>query len=87
MRRCAALATTRYAPTAVCCATVTMPLYGKLADLYGRLGKPDSRIVQLEALASLDPGPRRQVALGLAYVRGGEFDHAISTELPLSLSS
>lgn len=51
----------------------------ELADLYGRLGKPDSRIVQLEALASLDPGPRRQVALGLAYVRGGEFDHAIST--------
>ena len=51
----------------------------ELADLYGRLGKPDSRIVQLEALASLDPGPRRQVALGLAYVRAGEFDHAINT--------
>ena len=51
----------------------------ELADLFGRLGKPDMRIVQLEALAGLDPGPRRQVALGLAYVRNGEFDRAINT--------
>lgn len=50
-----------------------------LADLFGRLGKPDLRILQLEALAGLDPGPRRQVALGLAYVRNGEFDRAINT--------
>jgi tetratricopeptide (TPR) repeat protein len=50
----------------------------ELADLYGRL-KPDARIAQLEALASLDPGPRRRVALGLAYVRAGEFDRAINT--------
>ena len=51
----------------------------ELADLFGRLGKHDMRIVQLEALAGLDPGPRRQVALGLAYVRNGEFDRAINT--------
>lgn len=51
----------------------------ELANLYGRLGRLDARITQLEALASLDPGPRRQVALGLAYVRNGEFDRAINT--------
>jgi len=51
----------------------------ELADLYGRMGKTEERLRQLEALLSLDPGPRRQVALGLAYVRAGEFDRAVTT--------
>jgi len=38
----------------------------ELADLYGRLGRLDDRIAELEALRGLDPGPARQVALGLA---------------------
>ena len=51
----------------------------ELADLYGRLGRLDDRIGQLEALLGLDDGPSRQVALGLAYARAGEFDRAITT--------
>ncbi len=51
----------------------------ELADLYGRTGRPEARLTQLELLLSLDPGPRRQVALGLAYVRAGEFDRAVTT--------
>lgn len=51
----------------------------ELADFYGRIGKTDARLSQLEALVTFDPGPRRQVALGLAYVRAGEFDRAITT--------
>jgi tetratricopeptide (TPR) repeat protein len=51
----------------------------ELADLYGRLGRIDDRTGQLEALLALDPGPSRQVALGLAYARAGQFDRAINT--------
>ena len=51
----------------------------ELADLYGRLGRLNERMAELEALVSLDPGPRRQVALGLAYVRAGDFDRAVTT--------
>ena len=51
----------------------------ELADLYGRLGRLDDRIGQLEALLGLDPGPSRQVALGLAYARAAQFDRAITT--------
>lgn len=51
----------------------------ELADLYGRLGRVEDRIAQLEALLGLDPGPSREVALGLAYARAGHFDHAITT--------
>ena len=51
----------------------------ELADLYGRLGRLNDRLAQLEALVGLDPGPRRQVALGLAYVRAGDFDRAVTT--------
>lgn len=51
----------------------------ELGDLYGRLGRRDSRTAQLEALAALDPGPSRQVALGLAYARAGQFDRAVAT--------
>jgi predicted Zn-dependent protease len=51
----------------------------ELADLYGRLGRLDDRIAELEALRGLDPGPARQVALGLAYARARQFDRAITT--------
>lgn len=51
----------------------------ELGDLYGRLGRREDRIVQLEELARLDPGPSRQVTLGLAYARAGQFDRAVTT--------
>lgn len=51
----------------------------ELADLYGRLRRADDRIQQLAALTALDPGPSRQVALGLAYAHAGQFDHAVTT--------
>lgn len=51
----------------------------ELADLYGRLGRVDDRISQLELLAALDPQASRQVALGLAYARAGQFDRAVTT--------
>lgn len=51
----------------------------ELADLYGRLGRADERISQLEVLAALDPQASRQVALGLAYARAGQFDRAVTT--------
>jgi tetratricopeptide (TPR) repeat protein len=51
----------------------------ELADLYGRLGRIDDRIAQLEALLALDRGPSRHVALGLAYARDGQFDRAVTT--------
>ena len=41
----------------------------ELADLYGRLGRTESWIAQLEALRALDPKPARDVSLGLAYSR------------------
>jgi tetratricopeptide (TPR) repeat protein len=49
----------------------------ELGDLYGRLGRSDDRIEQLRALLVLDPGPSRQVALGLAYAHAGQFDQAV----------
>jgi tetratricopeptide (TPR) repeat protein len=51
----------------------------ELADLYGRLGRVEARLAQLEALLAIDPEPSRQVALGLAYARAGQFDRAIAT--------
>jgi tetratricopeptide (TPR) repeat protein len=51
----------------------------ELGDLYGRLGRSEDRILQLAALVALDPGPSRQVALGLAYAHAGQFDHAVTT--------
>ena len=49
----------------------------QLAELYGRIGRRDDRVGQLEALLALDPGPAREVALGLAYARMGQIDRAI----------
>jgi tetratricopeptide (TPR) repeat protein len=51
----------------------------ELGDLYGRLGLADDRIDQLELLLRLDPGPSRQVALGLAHAGAGQFDRAVTT--------
>ena len=51
----------------------------ELGDLYGRLGRREDRLAQLEALSALDPGPSRQVTLGLAYARAGQFGRAVAT--------
>jgi tetratricopeptide (TPR) repeat protein len=51
----------------------------ELADLFGAQGKTEKRLDQLEALAALDPGPGRAIALGLAYARAGQLDRAVST--------
>jgi tetratricopeptide (TPR) repeat protein len=51
----------------------------ELAELYGRLGRTDEHLTQLEALVALDPGPSRSVALGLAYSRAGMIDRAVPT--------
>ncbi len=56
-----------------------LPAREELADLYGRLGRVDERLTQLEALAALDPGPSRSIALGLAYARAGMIDRAVPT--------
>ena len=51
----------------------------ELADLYGALGRTDSRLTQLGALSALDPGVSRDVTLGLAYARSGQADLAVTT--------
>ena len=51
----------------------------ELADLYGALGRTESRLRQLDYLAAIDPGASRQVTLGLAYARAGQHDNAVST--------
>jgi tetratricopeptide (TPR) repeat protein len=51
----------------------------ELADLYGALGKTESRLAQLAALSILDPGPSREVTLGLAYARAGQAERAVQT--------
>ncbi|MGH9409969.1 MAG: tetratricopeptide repeat protein [Vicinamibacterales bacterium] len=51
----------------------------ELADLYGSIGRVDDRLIELEAIDALDPGPSRDVALGLAYARAGETDRAVLT--------
>ena len=51
----------------------------ELADLYGALGRTDSRLTQLVALNALNPGVSREVTLGLAYARSGQADLAVTT--------
>jgi tetratricopeptide (TPR) repeat protein len=51
----------------------------ELAELYGRLGRTEDRLNQLEALLALDPSPSREVALGLAYAAAGQEDRAVLT--------
>jgi len=48
----------------------------ELADLYGEMGRTDSRLDQLGALSALDPGPSREVTLGLAYAHAGQHERA-----------
>jgi tetratricopeptide (TPR) repeat protein len=65
--------------TAVRLAPALLHAREELADLYGKTGRMDDRLAQLEALLGLNPGPSRQVALGLAYARDGQFDRAVTT--------
>jgi len=51
----------------------------ELADLYGALGRTDSRLTQLGFLNALDPGVSREVTLGLAYARSGQENLAVTT--------
>ncbi len=60
-------------------APALLPAREELAELYGRLGRVDERLTQLEALAALDPGPSRSIALGLAYSRAGMIERAVPT--------
>lgn len=49
-----------------------------LASVSLRLGRPDDRIAQLEALRALDGGGAREVALALAYARTGRTEYAVA---------
>jgi tetratricopeptide (TPR) repeat protein len=51
----------------------------ELADVYGRLGRADDRIAQLTVLRALEPGPSREIALGLAYAAIGDSANAVQT--------
>jgi tetratricopeptide (TPR) repeat protein len=51
----------------------------ELADLYRAAGRPVDELTQLQALASLDPGLPRDVAIALAEARHGDEDGAIVT--------
>ena len=51
----------------------------QLAELYGALGKTESRLTELERLNALDPSASRQVELGLAYARAGQPERAVLT--------
>ena len=65
--------------TAARLAPAMVHAHEELADVYGRIGRREDRIGQLDELAVIDPGPARQVALGLAYARAGQFDRAVAT--------
>ena len=49
----------------------------ELAELLGALGRTDARLKQLGALAALDPGPAREVTLGLALAQAGQRERAV----------
>lgn len=51
----------------------------ELAEVYDRVGRVDDRTSQLERLLAFDPGPAREVALGLAYAGQGDTTSAIQT--------
>ena len=46
---------------------------------YGAMGRTDDRLRQLQALAALDAGASREIALGLAYARAGQPERAVTT--------
>jgi Flp pilus assembly protein TadD len=51
----------------------------QLADLDAATGRAEDRLRQLKALTALDPGPSREVALGLQYARSGQTELAVLT--------
>jgi tetratricopeptide (TPR) repeat protein len=51
----------------------------ELASLYAKQGHLDLWLGQLEALKGLDPRASRDVTLGLAYAKVGQFDRAVIT--------
>lgn len=51
----------------------------QLADLDAATGRTEDRLQQLKALTALDPGPSREVALGLEYARAGQPELAVLT--------
>ena len=51
----------------------------ELADIYGRVGRVDDRTSQLERLLAFDPGPAREIALGVAYAEQGDTSSALQT--------
>lgn len=51
----------------------------QLADLDAATGRTEDRLQQLKVLASFDPGPSREVALGLEYARAGQPELAVLT--------
>ena len=51
----------------------------QLADLDAATGRTEDRLRQLKALTALDPGPSREVALGLQYARSGQAELAVLT--------
>jgi tetratricopeptide (TPR) repeat protein len=51
----------------------------ELAELYGRAGRTQDRLIHMEWLAALDPRPSRTVALATAYFRAGYSDRAVPT--------
>jgi len=51
----------------------------QLADLDRASGRAERRLEQLKALSVLDPGPAREVALGLEYARAGQSELAVLT--------
>lgn len=55
------------------------PAREELADLYRTQQRYSDEMTQLTALASLDPGEERDVAIALAQARRGEFDSAEAT--------
>lgn len=51
----------------------------QLADLDAVTGRTEDRVGQLKALAGVDPGPSREVALGLEYARTGQPELGVLT--------
>jgi len=51
----------------------------QLADLDAATGHAEDRLEQLKALTALDPGPSREVTLGLEYARAGQPELAVLT--------
>ncbi len=54
-----------------------IPAREELAALYGRLERIDQQNRQLEALAALDPQPRREAALAISLARDGQLERGV----------